>query len=158
MLFHLTGKVRFNNLKKPGETISKDDLMAVIENQGKMLSIFSPVSGKIIDLNPILTDNPGMINEDPYRKGWMYKVRPNKWIAETSKYHLAGDAAEWMGQELARFKDFLMKNSTDITSETPGIILQDGGELRDHILSELPKEIWCKFQEDFLNRTDGRGN
>jgi hypothetical protein len=31
------------------------------------------------------------------------------------------------------------------------ILLQDGGEIRDNVLSELPNEVWKNFQEEFLN-------
>jgi hypothetical protein len=31
------------------------------------------------------------------------------------------------------------------------IAMQDGGELRDHVLSELPGELWQDFQKEFLN-------
>ena len=39
------------------------------------------------------------------------------------------------------------------SSEPSMILLQDGGELRDNILSELPDEIWKGFQKEFLNYT-----
>ncbi len=37
--------------------------------------VVAPLSGEIVEVNEALTDNPAMINEDPYGEGWMVKVR-----------------------------------------------------------------------------------
>ncbi len=154
MLLHITGEIKFKTLKEQGEEIRKGDLLAEIEQNGKLLRIFSPVSGEILDANPVLTNNPGLLNEDPYRKGWMYEIRPVNWVDETSSYYIAKEAVIWIEKELEMFKAFLSISTGNLTPAASNIILQDGGELRDNILSELPDEIWQQFQEDFLCNTD----
>lgn len=155
-LFHITGDINFNELKNQGEKIKKGDLIAEIKHKGKTLRIFSPVSGEILSMNPLLTDNPGSVSEDPYLKGWMYEVRPSRWTAETNSYYMAEDATNWLGKELERFKDFL-SGSGQLSSEFSRLVLQDGGELTDHTLSDLPAEVWQNFQDDFLNPVDTPG-
>jgi len=155
-LFHITGDINFNELKNQGEKIKKGDLIAEIKHKGKTLRIFSPVSGEILSMNPLLTDNPGSVSEDPYLKGWMYEVRPSRWTAETNSYYMAEDATNWLGKELERFKDFL-SGSGQLSSEFSRLVLQDGGELTDHTLSDLPVEVWQNFQDDFLNPVDTPG-
>jgi len=150
LLLHITGELRFRNLKKPGETINKGNLFAEIEHRGKLLKIYSPVSGKIMETNPILSKNPELINVDPYFKGWMYKIKPSNWIAETNSYLLADEATNWSVKELERFKDFIATSINKYNPESSGVILQDGGELRDHTLSDLPDEVWQDFQKDFM--------
>ncbi len=59
--FILPATVSFSQLKKPGENIKKGDLLAEIEHQGKTLRIFSPVSGEILAMNPLLTENPELV-------------------------------------------------------------------------------------------------
>jgi hypothetical protein len=81
-------------------------------------------------------------------------VKPSDWIRETKSYFLAEEATSWTGMELVRFKDFLVNAAGKNSIETAGIILQDGGELRDHTLSDLPDELWKDFQSNFLNKTD----
>ncbi|MFC2117431.1 glycine cleavage system protein H [Bacteroidota bacterium] len=151
-LQHITGEVKFTNLKNPGEMINKGDLLSEIDQNGKQLRIFSPISGKILDTNSILNENPQIFNEDPYKKGWIYKIEPSSWKAETNSYFLAEEATNWSTKELERFKDFLSGGSMrKFSSEPSMILLQDGGELRDNILSELPDEVWKDFQKEFLN-------
>lgn len=151
LLLHLTGEVKVRDLKKPGNVISKGELIIDIDQKGRILQICSPISGTIVDINTMLFNDPGILVEDPYGKGWIYKVKPSEWISETNSYYLAEGAITWLKTELERFKDFLAVSMKKYSPETSSIILQDGGELCDNPLSELPDEVWRDFQKSFLN-------
>jgi len=151
LLLHITGVVKFNHLKTPGEMISKGDLLTEIDQDGKLLRILSPVSGKIIAANVSISEIPGILNDDPYGKGWIYKIKPSNWIAEVKSCYFAEDATIWSSDELERFKDFLAVSMKNHSPEPSMVILQDGGELCDHSLSTLPNEIWRDFEAEFLN-------
>jgi glycine cleavage system H protein len=150
-LIHLTGEVTFSNLKNPGEVIRKGELLTEIVQGEKLLKIYSPLSGEILDTNSVLYENPGVLNKDPYGQGWIYKIKPAKWIAETNSYFLAEEAISWSKNELERFKDFMSVTLNKYSPETSMVVLQDGGELSDKPLSELPDEVWQDFQKTFLN-------
>jgi glycine cleavage system H protein len=150
LLLHITGEVKIGNLKMPGNFINKGELLADIDHNGKLLQITSPLSGRVTNTNTLLSERPGVINEDPYEEGWIYEIRPSEWIAETKSYHLANDAISWSKRELERLKDFLAVSMKKYSSGTSMIVLQDGGELCDNPLSELPDEIWQDFQKSFL--------
>jgi glycine cleavage system H protein len=150
-LMHITGEVKFSNLKNPGNFINKGELLADIDQNGKLLQIYSPISGRIMNTNTMLYKSPGVINEDPYGKGWIYKIKPSEWIAETDSYYLAEGAIAWSKKELERFKDFLAVSVKKYSPETSMVMLQDGGELYDQPLSELPDDVWQDFQKSFLN-------
>lgn len=151
-LQHITGDVKFIDLKNPDEMINKGDLLTQIDQDGKHLKIYSPISGKILESNSTLNENPEIFNEDPYKKGWIYKIKPTDWMDETNSYLLAEDATNWAAEELSRFKEFLIGGPMrKYSSESSMILLQDGGEIRENILSELPNEVWMNFQEEFLN-------
>jgi glycine cleavage system H protein len=150
-LLHITGEVNFRNLKAPGSIILKGDLMADIDHNGKILRVYSPISGKVEETNRFLTDRPAIVNEDPYDKGWIYRINPSCWNKETDTYFLAGEALEWTRNELQRFKDFLGGSLNKYTPELSMVLLQDGGELSDKPLSELPGEVWQDFQKSFLD-------
>jgi len=150
LLLHITGEVKFKNLKNPGETIKKGDLLTEIDQDGKILQVLSPISGKILNTNENLNDNPDMLIADPYGLGWVYKIKPSNWIAETNSYYLADEATDWSVKELARFKDFVAGSLRNQSPEPSMLVLQDGGEIRDNALSEMPAEIWRDFQKSFL--------
>lgn len=149
-LLHLIGNVTVKRMKEPGSAIQKGDFLAEIEHEGILLKIYSPISGEIVDNNQNLIENPELLNDDPYLKGWMYKIKPSRWIAETSSFYLAEDASNWSAKEIERFKDFLAASVKRYTEDPSLLVLQDGGELIDHPLSELPPEVWQDFQHSFL--------
>lgn len=151
LLQHLTGEVKFSKLKTPGDIIKKGDLLTEIEKNGKKLKVFAPISGKILNTNSILNESPEILNEEPYNEGWVYRIKPSNWIAETKSYYLADDATNWVTKELERFKDFLAVSMKKHSPDPTMITFQDGGELVDNTLSELPDEVWSDFQKEFLN-------
>jgi glycine cleavage system H protein len=153
-LLHITGEVKFNNLKEPGSYINKGDLLAEIDHNGKILQVYSPISGTIKDTNRLLAETPGAINDDPFEKGWIYKINPSGWIQETYTYYIANEALTWTRMELQRFKDFIAGSVNNYNPEVSMVLMQDGGELSDMPLSGLPNEIWQDFQKSFLDLPD----
>jgi len=150
LLLHLTGEVKFKIQRSQGDAIMKGDLLTEIDQNGKLLRIFSPVSGKIVETNQVLNDNPELLNADPYGKGWIYKIKPTNWMADVKACYFAEEATTWSAKELERFKDFLAVNMKNYSPEPSMVILQDGGELCDHSLSALSPEIWRDFEKEFL--------
>lgn len=150
-LIHATGEVRIADLKESGTYIKKGEQLALIEQEGKHLSVYSPVSGTITYTNSALINNPEMLSADPYGIGWVYKIKPSEWKAETSTYYLSDEAVVWVKKELDRFKDFLAHSVARYSPESAVVVLQDGGEFCDNPLRELPDEVWQDFQKSFLN-------
>lgn len=151
MLLHMTGGVSVDFLKKEGEKITRGEPIAKVSNGGRELKIASPVTGRISMLNQEVSLTEGLVNADPYGKGWLYRLRPEQWKEEVQDCRLDEDAMEWTRQELARCKDFLVNASSSAASAKPQMVLQAGGELTDFPLSEMPREVWIKFQEEFLD-------
>jgi len=151
LLLHITGEVDLVQLKNPGEIVKKGELLAKINQQGKSLDIFSPVSGEVLGSNPALNINRELLNEDPYGKGWLYSIKPTHWKTEMTHCYLADEATDWLKKELSHYKDFLASTLPKYTPETSMITLQDGGELAENTLSGLPKEMWDEFQKEFLS-------
>lgn len=152
LLLHITGGVKVKSLKKPGEHVNKGELFAEIDKDGKTLQVLSPISGSIVVTNSLLEEDPDVLNQDPYTLGWIYKIRPTNWIAETNNYYLAHEATNWSKSELDRFKDFMALSMRKYSAEPALITLQDGGELSDSTISEMPNELWQDFQKEFLNQ------
>ena len=151
LLLHLTGDIRFISTREPGETIRKGEILTEIEQNGKRLQIASPISGTVIKANPVITESPGTIADDPYKQGWIAQIKPSDWRSETQACYLAEEATAWSRSELDRFRDFLSWTLGKHATESSMAVLQDGGELCDHTLSELPGEVWQDFQKEFLD-------
>lgn len=150
LMLRITGQVSVEPMKNAGDNVERGDLIAIIHQKEKQIKVFSPLSGSIRNFNNELKNEAAIMMEDTYGKGWMYEIKPTNWIAETADCVIAEDAVSWTSSELVRFKDFLMaslwKNSASQMAQT----LQDGGELREHLMTELPQEVWSDFESGFL--------
>lgn len=69
------GDVVFVELPEVGSSMSQGDAFGVVESVKAASDVFVPVSGEITEVNEELSDNPELINEDPFGKGWIIKIQ-----------------------------------------------------------------------------------
>jgi glycine cleavage system H protein len=72
------GDVVFVDIDPNLSEIKKGESFGTIEAVKTVSDMFAPCSGKVLELNKELTDNPEFINNDPYGKGWMIKIEINE--------------------------------------------------------------------------------
>ncbi|MBN1282712.1 MAG: glycine cleavage system protein GcvH [Proteobacteria bacterium] len=68
------GDIVYVELPGEGEQVKKDDTFGVVESVKAVSDCYAPISGKVIDVNSVLAQNPETINEDCYGDGWMIKL------------------------------------------------------------------------------------
>jgi len=68
------GDIVFVELPGVGDKVSKEDAFGVVESVKAVSDIYAPVSGKVLEVNDDLPENPEMLNEDPYGDGWIIKI------------------------------------------------------------------------------------
>ena len=76
------GDVVFVDLPAVGTQLDYAGEAGVIESVKTASDLFAPVSGEVIAHNPALEDTPEIVNESPYDKGWLFRVRPDDAEAE----------------------------------------------------------------------------
>jgi len=64
----------FVELPEIGKEVKKGEELCVVESVKSVSEIYSPISGKVIDVNKKLEDSPEVINESPYDDGWLVKL------------------------------------------------------------------------------------
>lgn len=62
-------------LPEVGREFSQGDEVAVVESVKSASDIYCPVSGEIVEVNEELNDNPSLVNESPFDKGWLFKLK-----------------------------------------------------------------------------------
>jgi glycine cleavage system H protein len=67
----------FVELPEKGKKVEKGKAMAVIESVKSVSDVFSPVTGEVVEANEELSNNPDIINKDPYGNSWIAKVKIN---------------------------------------------------------------------------------
>lgn len=81
-----SGDVAFAEVKPLGAAMNFGDEVAVIETIKVNISLSSPASGKVIEVNPVMETAPESINQDPYGAGWLAVIEATDW--ETDRIHL----------------------------------------------------------------------
>ena len=151
-LQHITGPITRIEMKNPGEKIKKGDMLFSIIQSGKQLNLYAHVSGTIKKQNEALIMNSSYLNSSPYSKGWVYMIEPSSWFKEIQFLDMAEKYSRWLDTEFQRVKDFLAATLKYDNIEYTHIVLQDGGVLKDAVLSDFGPKIWEDFQTNFLDK------
>lgn len=85
------GDVVFVDLPKAGTDVEQFAKFGEIESVKAVSDLFSPVGGKIVEVNSEATDRPEAVNEEPYGSGWLIKVE----ISDTAQLDELMDAATY---------------------------------------------------------------
>ena len=67
--------VVFVELPEIGRKLKAGDACAVVESVKTASDIYSPVSGEVVEVNKAAADNPGLVNTEPYARGWFFKIK-----------------------------------------------------------------------------------
>tara|TARA_B100000579_G_C22765080_1_gene820979 strand:+ start:801 stop:1178 length:378 start_codon:yes stop_codon:yes gene_type:complete len=69
------GDIVFIDIDSIGSILNQDDIFGSIEAVKTVSDLFMPISGEVTEMNQSLETNPELINESPYEKGWIVKVK-----------------------------------------------------------------------------------
>ncbi len=83
----------FIELPKVGRVVKQKESCMVIESVKAAFDIYSPVSGRITEVNSKLAKEPQIVNQSPYEKGWLYKIE----IADPKELGALLDAKAYEG-------------------------------------------------------------
>jgi len=68
------GDVTYVELPETGEELEQDDEAATVESIKAASEVYTPVGGRVVDVNDRLNENPEIINKSPYDEGWIFKL------------------------------------------------------------------------------------
>ena len=68
------GDIVFLEIETCGESLEMEEVFGTIEAVKTVSDLFMPVSGKVLEINPLLEEHPELVNSDPYGKGWLIKI------------------------------------------------------------------------------------
>lgn len=69
------GDIVYVEIETEGETLDQEEVFGSVEAVKTVSDLFMPLSGEIIEFNEELEATPETVNEDPYGKGWMIKIK-----------------------------------------------------------------------------------
>lgn len=69
------GDIVYVEIETEGETLDQEEVFGSVEAVKTVSDLFMPLTGEIIEFNDALEASPETVNEDPYGKGWMVKIK-----------------------------------------------------------------------------------
>jgi glycine cleavage system H protein len=72
------GDIVFVEIETVGDILEKEEVFGTIEAVKTVSDMFMPVSGEILEMNPLIDGSPEAVNKDPYGDGWMIKIKLTK--------------------------------------------------------------------------------
>ena len=77
------GDIVFIDLPKVGKEVKSNEELCVIESVKAASDIYAPIDGEVIEINNNLNDDASIVNQDPEKDGWIFKMK----IADPSQYN-----------------------------------------------------------------------
>jgi glycine cleavage system H protein len=99
----LAGQIVFVQLPEEGKALKLGKKFASVESGKWLGKVYAPVNGEIAGVNEELETNPGLINQDCYGAGWMYKIKPDDMAEVQSLLHGTEAVQKWLVEEIAKF-------------------------------------------------------
>jgi glycine cleavage system H protein len=69
------GDLVYVELPKVGSQVSRGGSVAVVESTKAASDVYAPLTGEIVEANAELGTHPELVNESPYKKGWLFKLK-----------------------------------------------------------------------------------
>ena len=73
----LLGDMVFVELPVVGDEVNSGDEIGVLESVKAASDFYAPISGVIVAVNQQVSENPALVNSDPYGNGWLVKIKPH---------------------------------------------------------------------------------
>jgi glycine cleavage system H protein len=85
------GDIVYVQLPELGLSLVRNASCSEVESTKSVSDIYAPVSGSVVEVNDALTTTPELVNSDPYRAGWMFRVE----LSDPAELDLLMDAAAY---------------------------------------------------------------
>jgi len=137
------GSVQEIKLPRKGDRIFQGGEAWRIRRGERELVQISPLSGRVVDVNPKVAENPKVLTQENPEVNWILKIAPVR-LAREAKNLLSGEM-------LARWNQVTKEQLVAALVPTSYPVLQEGGEIKPDLGDELTSEQWQKVARDFFN-------
>lgn len=139
----LVGQADRIELPPVGGRVGRAAPLSRLQVGGRSVELQAPIDGEVVFRNDAVLARPGLVNDDPYGKGWLLRVRPSRWQEDAGEL-LSGKQAKGF---LDRIEDALRAKM----APSFGLLLQDGGVPVSGIARVLAGEDWDRLAREFLD-------
>jgi glycine cleavage system H protein len=138
----LLGKIERIELPKPGQWIRQGQKVLTFFRDGQKTEMVSPTEGEVMEINTEVLNNPAVLRNDPYGKGWLVAVHVPDQENTTRNLVPTRLVRDWMREAVER-----------LYSRQPalaGAVAADGGRPAEDLLAGLPDTDWAEVTGEFF--------
>ena len=138
----LAGKLERIELPKAGQWIRQGQKVMTFIRNGERAEMVSPTEGEVMAVNQEVLQNPTLMREDPYGKGWLLAVHVPDEESTARNLVPKGLVREWMRQSVER-----------LYAKQPmlaGAVAADGGVPSEDLLADVPGANWKELAGEFF--------
>jgi len=125
-----------------GRSFQKGEPAITVRSGGKTASLRLPVSGRVVDVNPDLLDDPGLVTRASFTRGWVATVEPENLRPELTELLHKQTARFWLSEERERLLGFVGEGSDQVAA--------DGGLILENLPAQLDETQWSALTKQFF--------
>ncbi|MDH4223755.1 MAG: glycine cleavage system protein H [candidate division Zixibacteria bacterium] len=137
------GTIKEIELPRQGDRIYQGGNAWKIKRGERELAQSSPISGRVIEVNKKLVENPLLLNHDNPEKNWILRIEPTNLLRELRNL--------LSGEMLKRWNQSAKEHLISVLVPTEFPVLQEGGEIKPDLGDELTPQQWEKVTHEFFN-------
>ena len=131
-----------------GRRVERGDHLVVLRRGDRSLELPAPVSGTVISQNNALRERPWLVNQAPFSRGWVLRLRGDRPWTDRRRLLRGGKAQAWFHREVDRLISLLLPgglSEKDLIS-----VLPDDGSLVEGLYRQIDDEAWERLKEAFF--------
>jgi glycine cleavage system H protein len=101
----MAGEIVYVQLPDEGKRLKAGKKFAKLESGKWLGKVYAPVNGELVGVNEELETNPGLINDDCYGKGWIYKIKPDDKGELDNLLHTSDEVEKWLLEEIEKYAE-----------------------------------------------------
>ena len=138
------GPVQAVELPPIGSRVAQGDRLFRLRRGERCVEVRAPMSGTVVAANEALREHPGLVNDDPFERGWAVRIKADRLQKDAIPLLRGSQARGWFRQEIDRLLTTVLGHA----ALQPA--LPDGGTFVDGLYREIDDDTWRKLTETFF--------
>ena len=101
----MAGEIVYIQLPDEGKKIKLGKKFAKVESGKWLGKVYGPVNGELVAVNEELEENPGLVNEDGYGNGWIFRIKPDDMAELEDLIHTPEAMEEWILADIEKYAE-----------------------------------------------------
>lgn len=148
MLLALLGRPDKVQAPAVGAQVQRGHGAATLGRGQRSLSLPAAVDGRVVEVNAALLADPSTLGDDPYERGWLYRVAPAALGRALADLRVSEEGLSWLRAELTRLREQV----SQVGPAPVGATALDGGLPVDGLSEHLDDEAWQELVRTMLGR------